>query len=202
MESTRLKQAYGRADKVNMDDPTVEEFNGKIQPSAWVYSQRMKQRLDQFQPNAGELLQIAAYCQHIKRWTLPRSSYPMNRAGYLGWREKLKTLHGDITQAIMLKSGYEEKEALRVRSLLGKKHLRSDPESQVLEDVICLVFLEHYLHNFSKKHDDEKVKSIIQKTWKKMSPRAREAAMDIPFNLPDGRLIQGALEQGHEDRLH
>jgi hypothetical protein len=190
---TRLEDAFRRFDHANAEDPHVDWVDGEPVPKELIYGRRMSARLDAFDPDASEAVQLAARAQHIRRWEVPRESYPEGRAGYLKWRTDLYKRHGDIAAEIMQEVGYDIETIERVRTLLRKRGLKTDPEVQLLEDVICLVFLEHYFHDFAKKHEDDKLISIVQKTWKKMTERAHEAALRIDYAPEDLALIERAL---------
>ena len=168
--------------------------NGQPLPKELVYGQRMSARLSVFAPDAPETVQLATRAQHIRRWEVPRDSYPEGRAGYLKWRTDLYKRHGDIAGAIMKDVGYDDDAVERVQTLLRKRGLKTDPDVQLMEDVICLVFLEHYFHDFAQKHDEEKLIPIVQKTWKKMTPKAHEAALQLDYAPEDLAVIQAALE--------
>jgi hypothetical protein len=143
-------------------------------------------------PDASEHLRIAARGQHIERWTSPRKSYPEGRVGYLSWRNELKEFHARRLGEIMV-SGYGGDDIARVRSLVRKERLKSDREAQLLEDVACLVFLEHYLSEFSRKTDQEKLARILAKTWKKMSPLGHEHALKLAFEPEITALLQQVI---------
>jgi hypothetical protein len=144
---------------------------------------RMTDQLNKFAPGAREYIQLAARSQHIGRWEIPRSSYPMDKKGYLQWRNILKQHHADIVEKILTECGYDNNLITIVKSLLLKKQLHTNPDTQLLEDVVCLVFVEYYLDDFASKHEDEKVIDILKKTLKKMSARAQKEA---------GKLVQSA----------
>ncbi len=191
---SRLNEALQRFDAANAEDPNTEMVNGQPLPKELIYGQRMSARLSVFAPDAPETIQLAARAQHIRRWEVPRDSYPEGRAGYLKWRTDLYKRHGDIAGAIMKDVGYDDESVARVQTLLRKRGLKTDPDVQLLEDVICLVFLEHYFHDFAQKHDEEKLIPIVQKTWKKMTAKAHEAAMQLDYAPEDLAVIQAALE--------
>lgn len=193
---TRLEEALRRFDEANEEDPNTEMVDGDEVPKELVYGQRMSARLNVFAPNAPEVVQLAARAQHIRRWEVPRDSYPEGRAGYLKWRTDLYKRHGEIAGSIMEEVGYDHATIERVQNLLRKRGLKTDPDVQLLEDVICLVFLEHYFHDFAKKHDEEKLIPIVQKTWKKMTEKAHAAALDLDYAPEDFSVIQKALEAG------
>lgn len=180
-------------DAENAQDPNIEIANGKEYPKELLYSDRMYDRLMQFYPKASEEIQIASKAQHICRWKIDRESYPMDRVGYLKWREELKKFHAKTTAEILEKAGYNETFIARVSFLIEKKLLKKDAETQLLEDVICLVFLEFYLEPFVEKHDDEKLKNIIKKTWDKMSDNGHQAALKINYTPKNLELIKSAL---------
>lgn len=190
---SRLEDALQRFDEANAEDPNTELVNGQPVPKELVYGQRMSARLAVFEPDAPETVKLAARAQHIRRWEVPRDSYPEGRAGYLKWRTDLYKRHGDIAAGIMSDVGYDEETIERVRTLLRKRGLKTDPDVQLMEDVICLVFLEHYFHDFAKKHDEAKLISIVQKTWKKMTERAHEAALALDYAPEDLAVVQKAL---------
>jgi hypothetical protein len=190
---TRLDEALRRFDEANAEDPNSEFVGGTQLPKELVYGQRMSARLDAFAPAAPESVKLAARAQHIRRWEVPRQSYPEGRAGYLKWRTDLYKRHGDTAGTIMAEVGYDDETIERVKTLLRKRGLKTDPEVQLLEDVICLVFLEHYFHDFAKKHEETKLIPIVQKTWKKMTNRAHEAALALDYAPEDLAIIQKAL---------
>ena len=135
-------------------------------------------------PEASEALQLAVRCQHIQRWKIQRHDYPEGRTGYKRWRTDLAKFHAETAAAILYDVGYDEDTIHRVQSLVRKERFKVDPEAQTVEDVACLVFLDHYFAAFSEKHDEEKLVDIVRKTWKKMSDKGRAAALGIA--LPEG----------------
>jgi hypothetical protein len=187
--SDRFRAAIERFDAANAADPNREpDAAGVEQPRELLYAQRMSGMLERFAPQASEAVRLAARCQHIRRWEIPRDSYPRTPAGYKAWRTRLMDFHADVAAAILREVGYEEAPIARVRSLLRKERLKRDPETQLLEDVIGLVFLEHYLGAFVADHpeyDEAKFADILRKTWLKMSPHGREAALAVA-RIPDG----------------
>ncbi|GLS25984.1 DUF4202 domain-containing protein [Marinibactrum halimedae] len=195
MSMSALESVKHRIDELNTQDPNSEYDGVTMVPKEWLYSQRMSTRLNLFQPDANELLQIAAHGQHIMRWKSPRSDYPMTKAGYKQWRLKLAQFHGEQVAKVMAAHQYPESDQTRVKDLLLKKRLKKDEDAQALEDVICLVFLEHYFEPFAQKHTDEKVIDILRKTWNKMSPTGHEHALTLAPTLspPLQSLISRAL---------
>ena len=193
MKTIPFLNASAWIDAENEADPNSEIYEEITYPKELLYSDRMYERLMSFEPNASEAVQIAAKAQHICRWKVARESYPMDRVGYLKWREDLKKFHAKTTAEILKKAGYEDAFIDRVSFLIEKKLLKKDEETQLLEDVICLVFLEFYLDPFVHKHDDEKLKNIILKTWNKMSDKGQQEALKIDYTPENLQLIKDAL---------
>lgn len=194
MSMNAFNKAISLFDASNAEDPNMEFVGAVAYPKELLYAQRMTKRLMAFAPDASEVVQLAARSQHIQRWMIPRTTYPMNRSGYKRWRIALLAYHAEIAGGLMAQSGYGPDVIERVQSLLMKKRLKRDAEVQLLEDVICLVFLEHYFTDFAAKQDEEKLDGILKKTWAKMSARGHEAAMGL--SLPDAtlNLINSALK--------
>ena len=180
----RFTAAIERFDALNAQDPHGKQL---------IYAQRMTQWLDKLAPDSAEPLRLAARSQHLMRWQIPRSSFPMDRPGYLKWRTTLYDFHADRAAEVLRDVGYDEATIARVRSLIRKQDLKVDPEMQLLEDVICLVFLENYFAEFARDHDEQKLIRILQKTWKKMSPRGHEAALGLELGERERDLIVRAL---------
>lgn len=190
---TKFEKAIALIDRKNSDDPNTEFFLDKNYPKELLYSQRMSEKLMHFKPHASEELRIAARAQHICRWQSPRDSYPMDRIGYLKWREDLKKMHARLTSEILEEVGYDTDFIERVSFLIRKKLIKKDEGTQTLEDVICLVFLQYYFEEFAEKHPDEKVIDILQKTWGKMSEEGHQAALNLPLSEKSLGLIKRAL---------
>ncbi|MXZ70545.1 MAG: DUF4202 domain-containing protein [Acidobacteria bacterium] len=181
--STRFRDAILRFDAANAEDPNTEVDGGVPQPKELVYANRMTAALHRFAPDAPETVRLAARCQHIRRWTIPRGDYPEGRAGYRQWRTDLAAFHADTAAEILRGAGYDKRTIARVQALVRKDRLKADPDVQLLEDVICHVFLTHYLADFAAKHDDDKVADILRKTWRKMSDDGRAAVTSL--ELPE-----------------
>lgn len=191
----RLAEAMAGFDAANAEDPHTEVYAGVTYPKELLYAQRMTAWLEKLDPDASEALRLAARSQHIRRWMIPRHDYPMDRRGYLRWRTTLYTFHADTAGEILRDVGYDEATIARVQTLLRKERLKRDPEVQCLEDVVCLVFLESYFADFATQHDEAKLIDIIQKTWKKMSPRGHEVAKTLNLSPAALQLIARALAE-------
>ena len=162
MKPTRFETAIALIDKKNAEDPNTYQVAGLEYPKELLYSQRMTRKLLQFDPNASKALQIAARAQHICRWKIGRKEYPMDRVGYLKWREELKKMHANTTGEILEQVGFDDQFVDRVQKIILKKLIKKNEEAQTLEDVICLVFLDYYFDEFAAKHTDEKIIDILK----------------------------------------
>ncbi|SNR75370.1 DUF4202 domain-containing protein [Lutibacter flavus] len=189
----KYKKAIQLFDEANALDPNTEFFEGKEYPKELLYAERMTEQLNKFAPNSSLALQLTVRCQHICRWEIPRDSYEMNRVGYLNWRKDLKDFHAKKATEILLEVGYNSELIKEIEFLLLKKQLKKNRDTQALEDVVCLVFLEFYFLKFSKKYSEEKLIAIVQKTWKKMSKKGHEAALKLKLPKVALALITKAL---------
>ncbi|WP_081741484.1 DUF4202 domain-containing protein [Tolumonas lignilytica] len=191
---SRFIRTIAAFDQANANDPRQErDENGLEVAYEVLYARRMSEMLRHFCPHASEALQLAARSQHIERWLLPRELYPLDRKGYLQWRSELKERHAIRAGEIMQAEGYDSVMCDRVAALLKKEKLKSDDESQTLEDVICLVFLQFYFSEFAKAHDEAKLIDILQKTWRKMSDAGHQAALKLPLSEDELALVTKAL---------
>ncbi len=184
-----LRKALERFDEVNAQDPRTDEVDGALEARELVYSRRMSERLERFEPGASEALRLAARAQHIARWQIPRTEYPPGRTGYKQWRTHLMRHHADLAAGILAEIGYGAETIQAVVRLLRKEGLKRNPDVQTLEDVVCLVFLEYYFDEFGQEHEDEKLVEILAKTWVKMSARGRSAALEVPLSERASRLV-------------
>ena len=189
-----FEQAIARFDAANAEDPNKEILEGAEHPRELLYAGRMSAWLERLEPDAAESVRLAARCQHIRRWTIARGQYPDGRVGYLQWRATLAKFHAETAGQILRDVGYDDETIRRVQSLLKKESLKTDLEAQLLEDVICLVFLENYFADFAQKHDEQKLIAILRKTWKKMSPRGQKVALELPMPTEARRLVEKSLQ--------
>ena len=179
----RLQNALNAIDAYNQNDPQGREFPYSEKLTAWVL------RLN---PEPSEALRIAARGQHIGRWMSPRDAYPSGRIGYLRWREDLKRFHAKTVAEIMAKEGYSESELDEVRQIILKKY-QTIADAQTIEDALCLVFLESQFEELRQKTPDSKMIEIIQKTWRKMSEKGKQLALEMDLPEEHKQLIQKAL---------
>lgn len=187
MTQQRYQAAIAAFDVANAEDPNREMADGNEYPKELLYAQRMSEMQERYAPEASEAVKLAVRAQHIQRWKIPRGNFPMDRQGYLQWRTGLYKFHAETAGRIMQEVGYDEAMVERVKTIVSKKGLKVNPETQLMEDVADLVFIEHYMTAFATQHpeyDEEKWIQIIRKTWQKMSPRAHEFALAGKIKLP------------------
>lgn len=180
----RFNQAIALFDAANAQDPNTDEG----QPKELRYARRMTEMIGRFAPEASEVAQLAVRAQHIERWTVPRSSYPLGKPGYFAWRTGLYRLHAETAGALMQQAGYDEATIGQVKAAIGKQDIKTNPDTQLLEDVSSLVFLEHYMLGFAGQHaeySEDKWLDIVRKTWKKMSGDAQTFATSGGIKLPE-----------------
>ena len=194
-DSDRFRRAIRSIDEANSEDPKFEVDDGVAHPKELLYGMRMQRWVEALDSQAPEALRIAARSQHIRRWEIPRSDYPMDRSGYLRWRTKLYAFHADTASELLRAADYDAETIERVRTLLQKRNLRTDADVQTLEDAAALVFLDHHLDDFLKRDDigEEKALDIIRKTWKKMTERGHEAAAALELSPESTALLKKAL---------
>lgn len=181
---TRFDQAIALFDAANAEDPTQQEG----QPKELLYGRRMSEMLARFAPDASEAAQLAVRAQHIRRWTVPRNAYPMTKEGYHAWRTGLYTFHADTAGELMRQAGYDEAMIERVKKAVSKRGIKVNPESQLVEDIANLVFIEHYMLDFAQskpEYDEAKWIDIIRRTWSKMSKDAQAFALAGKIKLPE-----------------
>jgi hypothetical protein len=188
MTASQFAQVVALIDAANAADPRQEtDATGNAVPRELLYGQRMSEMIGRYAPEADDAQKIAVRAQHIQRWKTPRGSYPMTREGYLQWRTGLYKFHAETIGQLMLRAGYDAATIERVKQAVGKRGLKANPDTQMLEDVTDLVFIEHYMLEFAGQHaeySEEKWLDIIRKTWKKMSERAHAFALSGQLKLP------------------
>ena len=188
MTQLLFQSALAAFDKANSEDPNIEVFNGTEFPKELLYALRMTELQEIYAPEATETLKLAVRAQHIQRWKSPRNDFPMDRQGYLQWRTGLYKFHAETAGNLMKSVGYDEVSIERVKSNIGKKGIKVNPETQLTEDIAGLVFIEYYMLDFATNHpeyNEDKWIQIIKKTWQKMSPRAQEFVLAGNITLPE-----------------
>lgn len=200
MSLQAYKQVVELMDAANSEDPNIETADGKEWPKELLYSHRMEDMLERFNPSADDVAKLGIRGQHIMRWKSPRSDYPMNRKGYHQWRTALYSFHAERVAELMAQAGYDEDALERVKKMVGKKALKKNEDTQLLEDIAALVFIEHYMLAFAEKHpeyDEARWIDIIRKTWRKMSAEGQAFALSGKLTLPESLipLIQKSVAE-------
>jgi hypothetical protein len=190
MTDPRFERALRAFQAVSAGDP---EHLSDGRPRELAQAERLAAWIDRLEPHASEALRLAAHCQHLGRYLVPRSTYPEGRIGYLKWRSDLAKSHARRSAEILAKAGYDQDTIDAVQRINLKQQMRLHPDVQTMEDALCLVFLEHEFAEFADKHDDQKLIEILAKTWRKMSPRAHEAALGLPLAGRPAELVARAL---------
>jgi hypothetical protein len=188
-DAKKFEAALLRFDAENSRDPNSEDS----QPQELIYAQRLTNWVLKLCPDASEELRLAARCQHLCRWKIPRGSYPMTRAGYLKWRADLKKFHAQKSGKILRETGYDEETIRRVQDLNLKKNFPDDPKTCILEDALCLVFLEFQFAALAAKTAEDKTINALQKSWGKMTGAARAEALKLNYGEREKTLLQRAL---------
>ena len=188
MTQKLYQAAIAAFDRANAEDPNKEMADGQEYPKELLYAHRLSEMLQRYAPGAHEAVKLAVRAQHIQRWKIPRSNYPMDRSGYLQWRTGLYKFHAETAGRLMQETGYDDDMVARVKAIVSKKGLKVNSETQMMEDVVDLVFLENYIAGFAAQHPEyteEKWVQIIRKTWQKMSSVAHEFALAGKIKLPE-----------------
>ncbi len=188
-DGKKFEAALLRFDAENSRDPNSENS----QPRELLYAQRLSNWVLKLCPDASEELRLAARCQHLCRWEIPRNSYPMTRPGYLKWRADLKKFHAEKSGGILRETGYDEEAIRRVQDLNLKKNFPDDAETRILEDALCLVFLEFQFAGLAAKTAEDKTINALQKSWSKMTGAARAEALKLNYGEREKDLLQRAL---------
>lgn len=182
-------RALAAIDAVHAEDP--EKEGGE--PKELAYARRMGAWLEKLSPDASDPLRLAVRCQHLRRWSMARSAYPEGKVGYLRWRKESAIAHAALAGELLVQAGYGADTVQRVQSLVKKERIKHDAEAQLVEDTACLVFLEFEFAAFAAKHGEAKIVDILRKTWAKMSPQGRAAALELRMPAPLRALVEKAL---------
>jgi len=193
-DSQRFDRAIQRFDDENGHDPNAEVVGNVARPRELLYAERLTDWVLKLKPDASEALRLAARCQHICRWTIPRDTYERTKAGYLKWRTDLKKFHAKKAAEILREIGYAEEVITRVQALNLKKDFPQDPDSRVLEDALCLVFLQYQFAELASRSTDEQMINALRKSWNKMTEQARAEALKLEYGPRERALIEKALQ--------
>ncbi|SDO50227.1 protein of unknown function [Halomonas shengliensis] len=192
-DASPFDRVMAALDALHAEDPRRVEVAGERLPQELWHAGRMSAWLERLHASPDERMRLAVRGQHLQRWTVPRGDYPEGRVGYLTWRRDQGQRAGETTARLMREAGYGEEEAEAVARMIRKQGLGRDAGAQAVEDCACLVFLENYFADFSRQIDHDHLIRIVQKTWKKMSPRAHELALGLPMSGEARALVEEAL---------
>lgn len=181
MTTEPLAQLLAAIDQLNRADPNRVLIGGIEHPQELAYAERLTAWVLRLNPKASVWLRIAARGQHVQRWKIPRDTYPRTREGYLRWREKLKHMHAEIVGALMRQSQWLQADIEKVSGLILKRPGADKADLQVLEDALCLIFIESQLAEVQGKITDQRLREVVAKTWGKMSKQAQAEALQLPL---------------------
>lgn len=190
MGDQRFEEAIAAIDAANADDPVRVVVRGRERPKEQAHAELVTEWVRALRPDASDALLLAARAHHLRRWTVPRSTYPAGRVGYLRWRRDLHEQHARDVAGILEGVGYDTTTVARVQDLVRKRGLGRDPEVQALEDALCLVFLETQFHDMVTRLDPETLAGVVRKTVAKMSPEAVARVQDLPLDPDDLALLR------------
>jgi hypothetical protein len=188
-----LDAALAAIDHANADDPHQVVVRGEAQAKEVAHAHLMTEWVRRLDPGATPAQLLAARAHHLRRWTMPRADYPEGRSGYLRWRTAARKRHADEVAGILREVGCDDETIERVQQIIRKEHLATDPQVQVHEDALCLVFLETQLAETVDRLGEEKMVDVVRKTAAKMSPRALELVSELPLRPSDRALVGAAL---------
>ena len=164
-------------------------------PEEYFLALKLYEWVKRLDPNASEELLLASRCQHIGRWEIPRNSYPDGRDGYLKWRRDLAMYHAGIAGSIMKEIGYGEQPIARVKQIILKQKIKVDNEVQVMENALCLVFLQFQYEDFYQKHPPEKIINILKRSLLKMDAHGHQYALGLNYSEKGLFYIKEALKR-------
>ena len=191
--SEKLEKALATIDAANAADPNTIVYAGEEQPKELCHSQLATEWLEKLAPKATEAQKLAARAHHLRRWEIPRDSYPKDRAGYLRWRTELGRFHSEETAKLLEKVGYDTQTIERVGAIIRKRNLKGDPEVQTHEDVLCLVFLSTQLDMLAGDLETDKLIEVLAKSLNKMSEEGRQQALRLSLNNAQRGILARAL---------
>ena len=191
----RLQAALDAIDAANAADPKLIEVRGESRPKELAHAELASEWIRKLDPEASEPLLLATRAHHIRRWEVPRGDFPDGKAGYHRWRRELQKRHAEHVGRILLQQGYDEATIARVQAIVRKQGLGTDPEVQVFEDALCLVFIETQFRELGERLGDEKLVDVTRKTIAKMSDAGIARLRELSLAEEDLALIERALSQ-------
>ncbi|MBM3216257.1 DUF4202 domain-containing protein [Candidatus Poribacteria bacterium] len=196
MDAARFDAAIAAIEEANAHDPNSRAIDGIPTPFEVAYARHVTGWVTRLTPDPSEALLLAVRGLHIERWKVPRQDYSADRRGYYQWRNRLKRLHAERVQGILNDVGYDPEMVARVGDLIRRVGFPHDPESQVIEDAVSLVFLEWQFAEFAAKTERAKMIDILRQVWERISPQAREIALTLPLEPSERELVAEALSEG------
>jgi hypothetical protein len=193
MSTSAINKAIAKFDAFNQQDPNSILWDEVSYPAEYFYALQLYNWVKKLENNPSEVLLLASRSQHIGRWQVPREQYPPGKSGYLKWRTDLARYHANKAGVLMLEAGYQQEQIKAVQHIILKENLKTDFEVQVMENALCLVFLEFQYNHFLTLHEDQKIIRILQRSWAKMTAPGREAAMTLQYTDKGRYLIEQAL---------
>jgi hypothetical protein len=193
----KLDAAFQLFDDYNKQDPRSFTWEGITYPQEYFLAIKLHQWVLKLDPDAGEELLLASRSQHIGRWEIPREDYPQGREAYLKWRKDMAQHHARIVAELMAKAGYNDEQVERVQQIILKKRIKADAEVQIMENAVCLVFLEFQYEDFRKRYvnDPEKMIDILRKSLLKMDAHGHSFALTLPYSEGGMELVKAAVER-------
>lgn len=193
MDEGRFHRAIAGIDAANADDPHQITIRARVWQKEFAHAEFVTEWMRRLRPDASEPLLLAARAYHLRRWTIPRGSYPSGRAGYLRWRRDLHELHASEAAKILTAEGYDRVTVSRVGEIIRKRNLATDAEVQALEDALCLVFLETQFQDLAARLDTGRMIDVLRKTLRKMSDGGKRLALTIDVSPAEQALLAEAL---------
>jgi hypothetical protein len=190
-----LAAAFAVIDAANAADPNIIEWRGEQWPRAQLQGVLATEWIDALDPHASDEVRLAARAHHVRRWTIARDSYPDGRPGYLRWRRDLKDVHAKVMAELLPPVGISSDAVTRVQALVRKERLGRDPETQLVEDAICLTFLETQFEDLVAKLDHDRLVNAVKKTVIKMSEQAVALVAQTRISPAARAALDDALSQ-------
>lgn len=165
----QYKDAIQKIDIIHQEDPNLELYQGVEVKAEWLYSERMLEVLAKVAPEASLELKLAAKCQHMHRWGIPRNTFTIDKKGYYQWRAAVMEHQLGYTVGVLEDAGIAATSIDVVVDALKNKADKTNVHAAIIEDTACLVFIKWYLVDFAGQFEVEKAKTILAKTAKKMT---------------------------------
>ena len=181
----RFERAIAAIDAANADDPFTLTIDGKDFPKELTHAEMMTRWVLQLDPNASEELQLAARAHHIRRWMIPRTTFPAGRSAYLRWRRALHAVHAELTAAILEECGYSRNSVAPRPPHWSPKPICSSPAIPTPRHSRTLSPWSSSIPNWSRCSTTSTIASsgrALGRTWRKMSPSGQAAARRLALS--------------------